>query len=120
MIIRKIKEISKRILKTSTGSRRLILQEEPPRNPCLVDTQPLPGIKYLQRRQMASNKQYFDSADHFLKLYEMETILETAAQNAQKDTAPTAQPDPVIEPTQAPLETAYSEIVDEMKPKESV
>lgn len=112
MLIRKLKAISKKFLKSNRSNPQQPMQTQILDNHELVDVQPLPGIKYLQRRKMASQKKYFDSADHFLHLYEMETILEPKSISEQPKNS-------VVE-EQPPLETAYSEIIDEMKPKESV
>ncbi|KAI5189845.1 hypothetical protein NEMIN01_0708 [Nematocida minor] len=122
MIIRKLKAISNKILKTTRSATRTpTLSEEPKQNKESIDTQPLPGIKYLQRRQMASQKQYFDSADHFLKIYEMEkTMQQISHENLIKEATEEGNPEAAVEKSQAPLETAYSEIIDEMKPKEWV
>ncbi|KAI5165697.1 hypothetical protein NEIRO03_2008 [Nematocida sp. AWRm78] len=133
-----------------------------------IDTQPLPGIKYLQRRQMATQKRYFDSADHFLSLYQRENtennqellhtpskeieinqellhtpskeieinqdlihkvseeieinqdLLHKASEEITTSEEKSAQPGEIVKSVQGPIDTAYSEIIEEMKPKESV
>ncbi|KAI5130027.1 hypothetical protein NEPAR04_1727 [Nematocida parisii] len=133
-----------------------------------IDTQPLPGIKYLQRRQMATQKRYFDSADHFLSLYQRENteinhellhtpskeieinhellhtpskeieinhdllhkaseeieinheLLHKASEEIATNEEKSAQPGEIVKSVQGPIDTAYSEIIEEMKPKESV
>ncbi|OAG32694.1 hypothetical protein NEIG_02159 [Nematocida sp. ERTm5] len=133
-----------------------------------IDTQPLPGIKYLQRRQMATQKRYFDSADHFLSLYQRENteinqdllhtpskeiennqdllhtpskeiennqdllhkvseeieinqdLLHKASEEIATSEEKSAQPGEIVKSVQGPIDTAYSEIIEEMKPKESV
>lgn len=132
MILRKLKEIRSKIFKPARPTRpptqrlaesMLATQEHEDS----VDTQPLPGIKYLQRRQMAAQKQYFDSADHFLRLYnEEQSIIKPSCHKLPEDTQAEStklaadDPEKPLQAAPAPLETAYSEIIDEMKPKESV
>ncbi|KAI5186676.1 hypothetical protein NEHOM01_1629 [Nematocida homosporus] len=91
-----------------------------------VDQSTLAGIRYLRQRLLGSQKRYFDSADHFLKLHEMEKRkqhIETTETDLIEDECTPL--DSILETecgsmtAAAPLE-AYSEIIDEMKPKESV
>ncbi|KAI5180801.1 hypothetical protein NEOKW01_1085 [Nematocida sp. AWRm80] len=137
MLLKKLKQIRTKIFKKKDYLReRKNLsktnnpQEMPNEN---IDTSSMVGIKYLQRRLLASNKQYFDSADYFLKIYEiekdpLETQKEAIAQEIPKPSVIETASSSSFNPSSndcasvppAPLETAYSEIIDEMKPKEHV
>lgn len=81
---------------------------------------------YLQRRLDHSQKKYFDSADHFLKIHEVETEVEQAnLLKIESLIEITEEAEAALEKDRAsvppaPLETALSEIIDEIKPKESV
>ncbi|KAH9385767.1 uncharacterized protein NEMAJ01_0663 [Nematocida major] len=106
MIIRKLKALQSKLLKQKGSRKETQKKEEPPVEPLSVE-------EYMNRKQMATEKRYFDSADHFLKLHEKEQI-------RQKELECDAEKEKSLQPAPAPLETAYSEIIDEMKPKESV
>ncbi|KAI5190924.1 hypothetical protein NECID01_1219 [Nematocida sp. AWRm77] len=78
---------------------------------------------YLQRRLNGSQKKYFDSADYFLKIHEVEkqtnsdTLPKLETIEEIKEPGAIPEKDPKSVPA-APLETAFSEIIDEMKSKE--
>ncbi|OAG31135.1 hypothetical protein NEDG_01909 [Nematocida displodere] len=144
MILRKLKNIKTRMFKPKK------LKEMPPvaQDPKVlagiadyantnVDSSSLAGVKFLKQRLNASQKQYFDSADHFIRLHEMQAQLSqdvpqlsdpAPAQEittAAQEMASVAEEMATVtgdagEVANAPLETAFSEIVEEMKPKESV
>jgi len=86
---------------------------------------PSDGISFVQRRLNASRKQYFDSADYFLKIHEIEKKTLSEEMPAKETPVEAIES---LEPLEAdraavppePLEKAYSEIIEEMKPKESV
>ncbi|KAI5159394.1 hypothetical protein NEAUS03_0266 [Nematocida ausubeli] len=121
MLLKKLKKIKQKLLKQKqriTVNSQITKSQpdltENNQNHEGIDSQPLPGIKYLQMRQMASEKKYFDSADHFLNLYK------TGQDLLQNEPKVMENEGETVESVQGPLETAYSEIIDEMKPKESV
>ena len=83
------------------------------------------GPSFIQRRLNVSRKQYFDSADHFLRIYDAEKSTESKESPKKEAKESSKEPHSILDADatnipSAPLETAYSEIIDEMKPKEPV
>lgn len=93
-----------------------------------VDMTSLVGIRRIRDQLEPSNAKHFDSADHFMNMElvaspepiaqqvineeEAAVPLEISLENALETAAGVS--------SKAPLETVYSEMVDEMKPKKSV
>lgn len=83
------------------------------------------GLSLQQRRQSLTRRQYFDSADHFLKIHDSEKSTESKESPRKREKESPSETLSMLAPEksstdQAPLDKAYSKIIDEMKPKESV
>lgn len=130
MLFRKLREI-KRMLFTRKPHIRVIETPSPTEKietPSLTPSEsleklPITKANYLRQKLLTTQKRYFDSADHFLEIYEMEQReLQQRAEHIATPQTPSTLLDTDCASAAAPagpLE-AYTEIIDEMKPKESV
>jgi hypothetical protein len=93
-----------------------------------VDMSSLVCIRKIKERLESSNKKFFDSADHFMNLSQALEVEKTERESLEADLGLPPNPLETVLETAAdiaadvavPLESAYSEMVEEMKPKKSV
>ena len=143
MMLEKLKNIKKRIFKTKIVEKQRVIKD--PLDEALlsdlthpgVDKSSLAGIAFLRERLNAKEKKYFDSADHFMKINNIENIEKNIIKPIESNTDNINTENTIEnlkasitsisraeikkdEVNTAPLESAYTDVVDEMKPKESI